>query len=430
MAPHRPGGEIGRHKGLKIPRPKGCTGSTPVPGTTYLQCGTCSQMLRIAIIGYGTAGQATAIALGRRGQHAIEIFEQTVKAGPIGAGFLLQPTGLAALARLGLLDQALQLGAPISRLHGCNAQGRRVMNMHYANWRSDAFGLGMQRHALFSMLHGALPAGVAVRTGVQIRQIDPASGVIHDEAGAQYGAYDLIIVADGSRSQMRTQIFGESCARLYPWGAWWCLVSAKDWPQPASLEQRYRLAREMMGVLPVGHTPGQADTDDKLCIYWSVRSADAPKGHNSHDVANKVAPLWPQAAEHLRQQPAAELTHATYRSISMPSWTQQRAVWIGDAAHGMSPQLGQGANLALLDALALADAIDTLPDLPSAMKRYEEIRRAHVRWYSLGSHWLTPLFQSEHDAIARLRDLFFDPLSRLPVIRQISLQLLTGSLGA
>ncbi|HSD37746.1 MAG TPA: NAD(P)/FAD-dependent oxidoreductase [Rhodocyclaceae bacterium] len=387
-------------------------------------------MLRIAIIGYGTAGQAAAIALGRSGRHAIEIFEQTAEAGPIGAGFLLQPTGLAALARLKLLDQALQLGAPISRLHGCNARGRRVMNMRYAAWRSDAFGLGMQRHALFSMLHDALPTSVNLRTGIQIRKLDPASGFIHDDVGTQYGTYDLIIVADGSRSQMRTQVFGDSSARLYPWGAWWCLVSAKDWPQHDSLEQRYRLAREMVGVLPVGRLPGQADVDDKLCVYWSVRSDEAPQGHNSHDIASKVAPLWPQAADHLRQQTAAELTHATYRAIRMPRWTQQRAVWIGDSAHGMSPQLGQGANLALLDALALADAIDAQPDLATALKQYEKVRRTHVRWYSLGSHWLTPLFQSEHDTVARLRDLFFDPLSRLPIIRQISLQLLTGSLGA
>jgi 2-polyprenyl-6-methoxyphenol hydroxylase-like FAD-dependent oxidoreductase len=389
-------------------------------------------MLRIAIVGYGTAGQAAAIALGRTGRHAIEVFEQTATAGPIGAGFLLQPTGLAALERLDLLDEALQLGMPIIRLHGCNERGRRVINMHYADWRENTFGLGMQRHALFSLLHGALPTSVNLRTGVQIRHVDTETGFLRDEADQPHGPYDFIIVADGSRSQLRTQAFGESCAQAYPWGAWWCLTPAQGWPQHDSLEQRYRLAREMMGVLPVGHAPGQARDADKLCIYWSVHADDTPQDRNSHDIAAKVAPLWPQAAEHLRQHAAVELTHATYRAIRMPRWTRQRAVWLGDAAHGMSPQLGQGANLALLDALALAEAIESLDlrdDAGVALKRYERVRRAHVRWYSLGSHWLTPLFQSEHDRIARLRDLLFHPASRLPFIRRLSLQLLTGSLG-
>jgi FAD-dependent urate hydroxylase len=386
-------------------------------------------MLRIAIIGYGTAGQAAAIALGRSGVHAIEIFEQTVTAGPVGAGFLLQPTGLAALDQLGLLDQALQLGAPIVRLHGCNARGRRVMNMHYATWRADACGLGMQRHALFSMLHAALPEGVSLRTGIHICHIDTAAGTIRDSHGTQHGAFDLIVVADGSRSLLRTQVFGESCAQPYPWGAWWCLTSAADWPSHDSLEQRYRLAREMMGVLPVGHVPGQTRADDRLCIYWSVKADEAPHDRNSHDIANKVAPLWPEAAEHLRRQSPAALAHANYRSINLRPWVKGRAVWLGDAAHGMSPQLGQGANLALLDGLALADVLQQQTNLGAALKRYERTRRAHCRWYSWGSHWLTPVFQSEYDNIARMRDLLFDPMSRLPIIKQISLKLLTGSLG-
>jgi 2-polyprenyl-6-methoxyphenol hydroxylase-like FAD-dependent oxidoreductase len=84
--------------------------------------------LNIAIVGYGSAGQTLAIALARD-EHRVQVFEQTTKPGPVGAGFLLQPTGLAALWSLGLLDAALQQGLPIYRLHGENAQGRVVMDM-------------------------------------------------------------------------------------------------------------------------------------------------------------------------------------------------------------------------------------------------------------------------------------------------------------
>jgi len=73
--------------------------------------------LNIAIVGYGTAGQALAILLTRDG-HAVEVFERTAKPGPIGAGFLLQPTGLQVLWQMGLLPAALEYGAPVTRLYG------------------------------------------------------------------------------------------------------------------------------------------------------------------------------------------------------------------------------------------------------------------------------------------------------------------------
>ena len=86
----------------------------------------------VAIVGYGTGGQAAALALARAGHH-VEVFERVPNPGPVGAGFLLQPIGLQALWRLGLLDQACALGAPVARLHGETANGRAVMDMRYAD---------------------------------------------------------------------------------------------------------------------------------------------------------------------------------------------------------------------------------------------------------------------------------------------------------
>lgn len=108
--------------------------------------------MRIAIVGYGTAGQAAALFLARDG-HAIEMFERSAEVKPVGAGFLLQPTGLGVLTALGLRDAAIASGARIERLHGANAAGRMVMDMLYADHAPDSFGLGMTRGALFSLLH-------------------------------------------------------------------------------------------------------------------------------------------------------------------------------------------------------------------------------------------------------------------------------------
>lgn len=381
----------------------------------------------IAIVGYGTAGQAAAVVLGRLPGISVTVFEQTAEPGPVGAGFLLQPTGLAALERLGALPEALAHGARIDALLGHNHRGREVMDMRYAHWRSSAHGLGMQRHTLYTLLDRLRPERVALRAGVAITHIDPAAGTLTEASGAQHGPFDLVVVADGSRSPLRTQVFGERVVRPYPWGAWWCLVPAAGWAHPGVLRQRYRGARHMIGMLPVGRS--SADGRDMLCLYWSVPATQAPQGMDTHALAPQLAALWPEVGEQVLRHAAVPLTHATYRAVNLPTWRRGRALWIGDAAHGMSPQLGQGVNLALLDALALGDAVAAPGNLGTALQAFERQRRQHVRWYRWGSHALTPLFQSKYDSLAWLRDVFFAPSSKLPVIRGLSHRLLTGTLG-
>ena len=105
------------------------------------------------------------------------------------------------------------------------------------------------------------------------------------------------------------------------------------------------------------------------------------------------------------------------------------AVLVGDSAHAMSPQLGQGANMALVDALTLRDVVRTAATIPAAFDAYQRKRREHLRMYHMWSRWLTPLFQSDHDRIAALRDLVFHPLCRIPVARGQSLRVLTGTLS-
>jgi 2-polyprenyl-6-methoxyphenol hydroxylase-like FAD-dependent oxidoreductase len=123
----------------------------------------------------------------------------------------------------------------------------------------------------------------------------------------------------------------------------------------------------------------------------------------------------------------AQLARATYRDATLPRWHHGRAVLAGDSAHAMSPQLGQGVNMALMDALALRDALRAEASPDAACARYAAARRAHLRAYHFWSRALTPLFQSERDSWARLRDLTFHPLSRLPVARGQMLRVLTGT---
>ena len=383
-------------------------------------------LLHVAIVGYGTAGQASALALSRDG-HRVEVFEQAEQPGPVGAGFLLQPVGLHVLWELGLLDQALAHGARIERLFGDNACGRAVMDMRYAGLDPRLFGLGMQRGALFEILALAWPGVASVRRGTRVVSVDAEGRRIRDARGHEHGPYDLVIAADGSASCLRAAVGRARLDRPYPWGALWCLVPQDDWEFPNELRQRYVAARKMIGMLPVGTRPG--DPVPRTSFFWSVRSDgfDAWERAGLEPWLDEIRDLWPQAHARMTSvTTAAQLRRATYRDAVLDVWGRGRLVLLGDAAHAMSPQLGQGVNMALMDALALRDALRAETTTEAALARYQHQRRSHVHIYQFWSRWLTPLFQSERNAAARVRDLTFLPLGRMPGGRGQMLRVLSG----
>ena len=212
--------------------------------------------MRVAIVGCGTAGPAAALLLAGLG-HEVELLERFERPEPVGAGILLQPTGLAVLDALGLGERARAAGSKVDRLHGVTDRGRVVLDLHYEDWRPGAFGLGLHRHALFSALWDELAErGIPVRTGVRVDE--PPAG------------YDLVLGCDGARSALRGdgRAFGQRRARPYPWGALWAIVDDPDEHYGGALSQVYRSTREMVGLPRLG-SPGRHDAEG-LAVHISA----------------------------------------------------------------------------------------------------------------------------------------------------------------
>ncbi|HEY0861150.1 MAG TPA: NAD(P)/FAD-dependent oxidoreductase [Pseudoxanthomonas sp.] len=383
--------------------------------------------LHIAIVGYGTAGQAAALLLARDG-HRVEVFERAPEPGPVGAGFLLQPTGLQVLWELGLLPDVLAHGRRVNRLYGETPCGRAVMDMRYSGLDARLFGLGMQRGALFTLLADAWAGQGVLHPGLAIDAISDDTRRIRDRHGRWSGPFDLVVAADGSASRLRGATGAVKREAVYPWGALWRLVPQGEWAWGDELRQRYVAARKMIGLLPVGTRPG--DDTPRLSFFWSLPVADF-EGWRARGVPawrDEIARLWPEADARLADAVAPEqLARASYRDVTLRRWHRDRLVVLGDAAHGMSPQLGQGVNMALMDAMALRDALRLQSDVAPALQAYQRQRQAHVGVYQFWSRWLTPIFQSDLDWVARARDLAFLPAGRLPGGRGHMLRVLSGT---
>jgi 2-polyprenyl-6-methoxyphenol hydroxylase-like FAD-dependent oxidoreductase len=386
--------------------------------------------LDIAVAGCGPAGLATALLLARDG-HRVTLFERFDAPRPIGSGLMLQPTGLAVLRSLGLDGAMLAAGARIDRLYGLIApSGCKVLDVRYSWIAGGHFGIGTHRATLFDILHQAvIDAGIPIETGRTVTGTSFTNGrrsLLFADGRSAVPA-DLVVDCLGAASPLVP-----ARGRPLPYGALWATL---DWPDEggfdaAVLEQRYERASRMAGVLPIGRRPGAAKP--LAAFFWSLRAdrvADWRAGGLDR-WKEEVRGLWPATAPLLDQiRDEAQLTFAQYvqRTVARPAW--RALIHLGDSWHSTSPQLGQGANMALLDAFALAKALREEETMADALERAVALRRRHVGLFQLLSALFTPVYQSDSRALPFVRDRVVGPLSRLWPATEIQASMVTGLIG-
>lgn len=357
------------------------------------------QGMQIVVAGAATAGAATAILLARAGAR-VRVVDRVARVRPVGAGIALASNGQAVLERL-------QLNALLA--DATRVAGARIVDASGRTLLAPPPGVDVRivtRAALQDALQETMrnTPGVTLAFDATVEEATPDGRVIvrHGASGQREAMQaDLVVGADGVHSRVREQgRFGASVRRS---GVHY--VRALSPAAPSEALEAWTSAG-LFGMLPLQRgsylyascgTPEleraiKAADLDAFRMAW--QRAFAPS-------ATLLAPL--QRFDEL-------LVHEVIR-VSCRQWHDGRLVLVGDAAHAMAPNLGQGGNSALVDAVVLAECLNAATDLRDALAQYTARRKPAVDKVADTSARLGQVSEWTQPAMRWLRDRVLMPLA-------------------
>jgi len=360
------------------------------------------------IIGGGIGGLTAAIALRQAGLD-VTVFERRQELEEVhsGGGMVLWHNAIRGLRELGLAKQMQAVGSPLQEMEWISSAGRRLASWPVAEM-NETFGvaaIGVLRASIHPVLTAALDDGV-VQMGVECTGFSQDSnGVTAQFAGGHEEHGDVLIGADGIYSLVRADQLGNEAPRYAGYALSFGVVEAQH-----ELVTRNRF-RELGGpgarfiYFPVG---GER-------TYWSaiyVAEESETKGYGGSKA--ELLPIydgWPE--------PVGALLQATDDSVvfrreifdrkPVKRWGEGRVTLLGDAAHAMTPNLGQGACQAIEDGVVLGKSLGAGGDLVEALRAYEKRRIKRTagfvnRSWMIGSlgRWKNPVACAVRDQIQRI----------------------------
>ncbi|MFD9408685.1 FAD-dependent oxidoreductase [Streptomyces sp. NPDC059989] len=367
------------------------------------------------VVGAGIGGLTAAIALHRRGWH-VTVCERAAEPPTTGAGIGLAPNALRALDTIGV-EAARAAGSAVPTTMGVRrANGQWLTRSDTADMaaRYGMPPIAVPRPALTAALAAALPSE-ALRYGTAVTAVDDAMGrpTVRTAVGPDLPA-DLVVAADGIHSPLRRAYFPEHPGLHYVGEtAWRTIVDAPDLRIPAMSETWGR--GERFGVTPL--------SDGRFYLY---ATAVVPAGSRSADSRAELRrrfASWHDPIPALldrvgRLDPADILRNDLYDlAAPLPRLHHGRIAWLGDAAHAMAPNLGQGGCQAIEDAVVLAhllpagdggdggDRGDGTDAVPAALAAYTAARRDRTDAVRLRARRVGRLGALRNPLAAAARDL-------------------------
>ncbi len=353
----------------------------------------------VVIAGAGIGGLTLAVALQRRGVR-VRVFERATQLTAAGAGIGLPANGVKALQQLGLGEAVAQAGMVVERAVILDSRGRQLgaeVDLTDVYRAMGASLIALHRGRLHAVLLDAL-ADHIITNGAQVVSFEQQRDSIHVAlVDGQRVDAGLLVGADGLHSNVRAQLIGAGAPLYSGYTSWRGVTPANSVRLPRRTSESWGRGQRF-GIVPIGF--GE--------IYWFA-VADAPPGGTDVDVRRELLTRF--GSWH---QPIAAIIEATppdrilrtdiYDREPIVRWHTGRVVLIGDAAHPMTPNLGQGAGQAIEDAVVLDACLAAASSVDEALTRYEQRRVGRANSILLASRRFGAIAQWNNPIATWLRD--------------------------
>ena len=339
---------------------------------------------RVLIVGGGIAGLSLSLAL-RDSRWQAELVEREHGQDGAGAGLAVQPNAMRALRRLGAGAAVERAGAVVGRFGYRDQHGAWLCDVELDDlWAGVGPFIGISRAALHDALRSRPDR---CRYGVTVTALQPhGEKVLVTFGHATTAEYDLVVGADGLNSVVRRAALAGPAPVYAGQMAWRSLAPAGR--SPLGGVQFWLGEDRFFGLCPAG--PGLTYGFGNIA---GPRQTE-PAAGRARRLRGHFAGFGAEVLEYLAALPGDAAIHCSpVEWLPATCWSSGRVVLIGDAAHAMSPMMGQGGCMAIEDALVLAGELGRATGVPDALAAYERRRRPRVEWVRSQSEHLSGLMR-------------------------------------
>jgi 2-polyprenyl-6-methoxyphenol hydroxylase-like FAD-dependent oxidoreductase len=313
------------------------------------------------IVGAGFAGLTAACALAQRGW-SVRVHERAERLRPAGAGIYIYENGLRVLEALGAHDAAIK-GAPFAHTREVRDDKNRVISVH--RWQGSRVFSIVRQTVINALADAARRAGAEIVTGSAGEAATP-DGTLTLADGRRLKA-DLVIAADGVHSRLRDNLGLLAKRRALVDGCTRLLIDKR----PEEMGQEGATTVEYWsGSRRVLYTPCSERE-----IYIALTMLDRDAVAKAVPVRLDAWKRWFPHLERLIDRLGGEARYDRFELVKLRSWSIGRVAVLGDAAHALPPNIGQGGGCAMMNALSLAVHLSRERNIVLALKAWERNER-------------------------------------------------------